>query len=63
MMTLEEVHAVLQHAFVSVESLRGALPDVPSDTAFAIGEALGHIMKAKALVGRDVDDSRTGKER
>lgn len=58
-MTLTEVHAVLQQAFHDVLSLHGELDsDVSPDTAFAIGNALGVIEKAKALVGRDIDQAR-----
>jgi hypothetical protein len=58
-MTLTEVHAVLQQAFHDVRALHGELgSDVSPDTAFAIGEALGVISRAKALVGRDIDDGR-----
>ena len=46
----------LQRAFEDLATYRGALPDgISTDTAFAIGEALGVIAKAKALVGRDID--------
>jgi hypothetical protein len=56
-MTLKEIHAVLQQAFADVAALHGQMPDgIGVDTAFAIGEALGVISKAKSLVGRDVDD-------
>ena len=58
MMSLREVHAVLQTAFEHVMTLRGQLSDdVGTDSAFAIGEAMGVLAKAKALVGRDIDDA------
>lgn len=54
------LHATLQKAYELVLTLR--VPDWPegigSDTAFAIGEAAGILSKAKALVGRDIDDAR-----
>jgi hypothetical protein len=57
MMPLRDIHALLQHAFEQIASLRGECDDVSTDTAFAIGEALGTISKAKGLVGRDIDDA------
>ena len=56
-LTLREVHAVLQKAFDTLFALYGKIgPDMGSDTAFSIGEATGIVAKAKALVGRDIDD-------
>lgn len=41
-------------------------PDRPEglsiDTMFALGLATGHISKAKALLGRDIDDCRPAPE-
>ena len=54
-MTLEAIHKVLSIAFSQIAVLHGQIDDVSPDTAFAIGEALGLIEKAKALVGRDID--------
>lgn len=54
-MTLIEIHGVLTSAFHDIAALHGHVDDVSPDTAFAIGEALGVIAKAKALVGRDID--------
>jgi len=57
-MTLTEIHAVLQQAYDDVAKLHGNLPDdTRPDSAFAIGEALGQLSKAKALIGRDIDDA------
>lgn len=60
-MTLHELHAILQSAF---DVLAGVLDNVPdgtsSDTALAVGYTLGTISRAKALVGRDIDDAKTG---
>jgi hypothetical protein len=56
-LTPQEVHAVLQQAYESVLCLYGRIGnELGNDTAFAIGEATGIIAKAKALVGRDIDD-------
>jgi hypothetical protein len=58
---LRRLHAVLQRAFdeLAAFGFRGRLPDkLASDTAFAVGEALGTLSKAKALVGRDIDDAK-----
>jgi hypothetical protein len=58
-MTLTEIHAVLREALEAVLSLHGQLPDETApDTAFAIGEAGGLLSRAKALVGRDIDDAK-----
>ena len=54
-MTLKEIHKVLRQAFDAVAALRGQCDEVSADTAFAIGEALGTLGKAKGLVGRDID--------
>jgi hypothetical protein len=56
-LTPQEVHAVLQQAFDALCGLYGKIgTDLGNDTAFAIGEATGIVAKAKALVGRDIDD-------
>jgi hypothetical protein len=58
---LRALHALLQRAADELVEFRfrGAVPDsLSSDTAFAIGEALGVLSKAKALVGRDIDDAK-----
>lgn len=58
-MTREQVHETLEIAFETLAELRGQLEgDLRTDTAFALGEALGTVFKAKALVGRDIDDAR-----
>jgi hypothetical protein len=58
MMALTEIHAVLQKASDGLKMLHGQLGnDVRPDSAFAIGQALGTIDKAKALIGRDIDDA------
>jgi hypothetical protein len=56
--TLEEVHKSLQQAFDILAVMYGNIPPMSTDTAFALGEATGLIAKAKALVGRDIDDAR-----
>ncbi len=54
----KELHRLLRNAVVMVGS---ALPfgvgTISSDTALAVGEAMGALRKAKALVGRDIDDA------
>ncbi len=57
-MTRREIHAVVQQAYDLMIGLYGKCDDVSSDSAFAIGEALGVLGKAKALVGRDIDAMR-----
>lgn len=53
----EAAHAVLNKAFDTILTCRPALSGVSPDTAFAIGEALGAISKARALLGRDIDQA------
>lgn len=55
-----EVQAILREAFAKVASLHGRLDRVSADTALAIGEALGTLGRAKALVGRDIDVAESG---
>ena len=52
------IYRVLQAAFDGIEEVKGAIcaGELLPDTVFACGEALGVIAKAKALVGRDIDD-------
>jgi predicted RNA methylase len=54
----EAIHAVLLDAHNRVAALRGNVETVSTDSAFAIGAALGELSKAKALVGRDIDGAR-----
>ena len=57
-MTLTELHELLQAAFDSLATVHGHVPDgAGTDTALAVGYALGAISKAKALVGRDIDQA------
>ena len=53
-----ETHRILTEAYKLVAQLYPVKEPISSDTAFAIGEALGVLSKAKALVGRDIDDIR-----
>jgi len=55
----EAIHAVLMEAFGQVSTLRGNVDGVSCDSAFAIGECLGQLSKAKALVGRDIDGGKS----
>lgn len=58
-MTLRELHTILQTAFDALGAVHGSVPDgVSPDTALALGYALGTISKAKAMVGRDIDQER-----
>jgi hypothetical protein len=53
---LETLHADLLAAYRIIEEYRGDLPAGTSvDTAFSVGEAMATLGKAKALVGRDID--------
>lgn len=55
--TLEEIHAILLIAHNAIASLYGRLPpDCSLMSAYAIGEARGVLSKAKAMIGRDIDD-------
>lgn len=59
LLTAQQVHALLQQAFDDVCGLYGRIDTgLGCDTAFAIGEAAGVLSKAKALVGRDIDNKR-----
>jgi len=51
----EAIHAILQDAYERLTVLRGSTDQVSTDSAFAIGECVGQLAKAKALVGRDID--------
>lgn len=55
-MTPRAIHAVLAETLEKLVGLHGNCDKVSPDTAFAIGLAAGTIMKAKALVGRDIDN-------
>jgi hypothetical protein len=58
---IREAYAALQKAHDAVASILDmeALNVMGPTTVFAIGETLGIIAKAKALVGRDIDDNKT----
>jgi hypothetical protein len=53
-----EIYAVLEEAYEKVRTLSGNFENVSANSAFAIGEACGILSKAKALVGRDIEDIR-----
>lgn len=57
-MTKPDIHKVLQQAYDQLLALHGKVHCLSSDTVFAIGEATGILSKAKALVGRDIDNER-----
>ena len=56
--TPQEIHIILQTTYDHLTALYGNLQGWPTDTVFALGEAAGIIAKAKALVGRDIDDKK-----
>jgi hypothetical protein len=63
-MTPNAIYSLLQQAYAAVAQVhRQDLSGVRHDTTFALGEALGYIAKAKALVGRDIADAATLRER
>jgi hypothetical protein len=51
------VHAVMFKARELLLSCRVSIGGISPDTAFAIGEAAGHVAKAMALAGRDIDQA------
>jgi hypothetical protein len=54
----KELHRLLQHAVLLIGSgLPFGIGTISTDTALAVGEAMGAVRKAKALVGRDIDDA------
>jgi hypothetical protein len=54
-MKLPEILARLRFAIKDLAPMRGQLErDCPDDTALALGEALGVVYRAKALVERDL---------
>jgi hypothetical protein len=61
-MTAQDIHAKLLIAFEAMLSVSASInesqPPLKMDTVFALGETLGVIMKAKALIGRDIDDAK-----
>ena len=60
---LKRWHAALTDArdrLLSVYVEGGAPEGLSTDSAFAFGEAIGVIAKAKALVRRDIDDAVRG---
>jgi hypothetical protein len=56
-MDVYELHETLNRAFEKLEVDPSAFPSIGIDTAFAIGYAIGVTLKAKALVGRDIDEA------
>ena len=58
-MTLENIRDSVQLAFEAMHAIRGNLDGtVKDDTALALGEATGVLMRAKALVARDMKMDR-----
>ena len=58
-LTPEEVHIILQKAYNLVAELYGNVPLLSMDTALSIGETIGIVGRAKALLARDIDNART----
>jgi hypothetical protein len=54
---LKQAHAKLREALNVVQSTRDLVDGASTDTLLAIGETFGTIAKAKALVGRDIDQA------
>lgn len=62
-MKAAEIHERLRKAFDELTPIVGQLEgDMRIDTVFALGELTGLISKVKALVGRDIDDEKEGKQ-
>lgn len=55
---LERAHGQLAGIMGLIADLRPLIEGASPDTFFAFGEAIGTISKAKALLGRDIDDRR-----
>jgi hypothetical protein len=54
---LRELYDVLRRAFDALAGFHGRLPaGLSALSAFAVGEALGVLSKAKSQVGRDIDE-------
>jgi hypothetical protein len=57
--TKQEIHQILQTAFDQIHEItKENLSDISTDTVMAIGYAVGCVSKAKALIGRDIDDEK-----
>lgn len=54
-LALQNAHRLMEEAFVQLAKIRGRAGELAVDAAFACGEALGTISRAKALIGRDID--------
>lgn len=57
MTTKNEIYELLTDTFDKLCGLHGQCDGLSADSAFAIGFAAGSISRAKALVGRDIDDT------
>lgn len=55
-MSLTEIQTLLHTARVMLAGLRHEIDGVHPDTAFALGEALGMLRQAEALIRRDIAD-------
>ena len=52
---LQKARALMQEAFEHMATIGDHAGFLTLDAAFACGEAVGSISKAKALIGRDID--------
>jgi hypothetical protein len=57
----KDIHRTLQIVFEELLRVAQNFDGLKMDTVFALGEAMGFVSKAKALVGRDIDDARLKK--
>jgi hypothetical protein len=56
---MQQVHGRLEETLEELVTLATQLTNadgVGKDTYFALGQTAGHLSKAKALLGRDIDD-------
>jgi hypothetical protein len=55
---LEKAHEILGRIWDESIDLKPLLKGASSDVLFALGQALGSIGTARALIGRDIDKAR-----
>jgi hypothetical protein len=53
----ETVHAIVAKALDTLMTARPAVHGISADSAFALGEAAGHLARVRALLGRDIDQA------
>lgn len=54
----EKAHEILVRIIGELYDVKELLDGASSDTFFALGESAGTIAKAKALIGRDIDQAK-----